>query len=142
MLPCLSLALNKTLFPYCLVCTRELQFLLDGHQLSPYKVHLHRWATNIAYVFFYNFSWQVNIQTACNHSADISNKSSGRTKYLWLCMLTLSANARTNSDEVGIDHMNTRLKVTSRLLTNNCIDFFPTGGDQYIGFIIYKQIYL
>lgn len=60
----LSLALNKPLFPYCPVCTRELQVLLDGHQLSPYKAHLHRWATNTAYIFFYNFSWQVNIQAA------------------------------------------------------------------------------
>ena len=53
----------------------------------------------------------------------------------------LSANARTNSDEVGVDHMNTKLKITNRLLTNNCIDF-PTRGDQYIGFIIYEQIHL
>ena len=63
LLPCRSSALNKTSFPYCLVCPRELKVLLDGHQLSPYKAHSHRWAANIAYMFFYNFSWQVNIQT-------------------------------------------------------------------------------
>jgi len=49
-------------------------------------------------------------------------------------MLKLSANARTNTDEVG-DHMNTKLKITNRLVTNNCTDF-PRRGDQYIGFIM------
>lgn len=58
---------------------------------------------------------------ACNHGADTSNKSSGRTKYLWLCILMLSVNARTNLDEVGVDHMNTKLKITNWLLTNNCM---------------------
>lgn len=77
----------------------------------------------------------------CNHSADISNKSSGRTKYLWLYMLMLSTNVRTNTGETGVDHRNTKLKITNRLLTDNCIDF-PTKGDQYIGFIIYEQIHL
>lgn len=53
----------------------------------------------------------------------------------------LNVNARTNIDEVGVDHMNTKLKVTNRLLTNNCRDF-PTRSDQYNGFIIYEQIHL
>lgn len=59
----LVFGLEQNFISLLLVCTRELQVLLDGHQLSPYKAHLHKWATNIAYAFFYNFSWRANIQT-------------------------------------------------------------------------------
>lgn len=53
----------------------------------------------------------------------------------------LSVNERTNIDEVGVDHMNTKLKVANRLLITNCRGF-PTRSDQYNGFIIYEQIHL
>lgn len=55
-------------------------------------------------------------------------------------MLKLSVKVRTNSDEVGVDHMNTKFKKNhQRAITSNCSDF-PTRGVQYIGFIIYEQV--
>lgn len=139
-LPCQSLALYKTLFPYCTVCTRELQVLLDATS-SLHTKHSYTGGLQILPTSSITISLGGSIYKPPCNSADISSESSGRTKYLCLCILMLNVNARTNTGEVGVDHMNTKLKVTNRLLTNNCRDF-PTRSDQYNGFIIYEQIHL
>lgn len=85
---------NRTLFPYYPACSGELQVLLGGHPFSPNRADSHRWATSIADVLLQLLL--VSQYTNSLISTMLTQALEVPTEYLWLYMLMLSVNTRTN----------------------------------------------